>query len=91
MAQTRIVISGTTGESATLTEDEHMECVKFAIEQHVRRQDPGYRRDRFQLHALRGGDVIKEAAEDGADGLLVVTPYDNQASTGRGSIAHYEG
>ena len=27
-----IVICGTTGESATMTEEEHMQCVKFAID-----------------------------------------------------------
>ena len=27
-----IIICGTTGESATMTEEEHMDCVKFAIE-----------------------------------------------------------
>ena len=27
-----IIICGTTGESSTLSEEEHMECIKFAIE-----------------------------------------------------------
>ena len=27
-----IIICGTTGESSTLTEEEHMECIKFTIE-----------------------------------------------------------
>ena len=32
-----IIICGTTGESATMTEEEHMECVKFAIERTKKR------------------------------------------------------
>ena len=32
-----IIICGTTGESATMTEEEHMDCVKFAIERTKKR------------------------------------------------------
>lgn len=81
-----IIICGTTGESATMTEEEHMECVKFAIE-----------RTKGRLPVIAGTgsnctrtaiDMSKEAVEDGADGLLLVTPYYNKA-TQAGLIAHY--
>lgn len=81
-----IIICGTTGESATMTEEEHMECVKFAIER---------TKKRIPVIAGTGSnctrtavEMSREAAENGADGLLVVTPYYNKA-TQQGLIAHY--
>ena len=81
-----IIICGTTGESATMTEEEHMECVKFAID-----------RVKGRLPVIAGTgsnctrtaiDMSKEAADYGADGLLLVTPYYNK-ETQAGLIAHY--
>ncbi|MEZ3434008.1 MAG: 4-hydroxy-tetrahydrodipicolinate synthase [Lachnospiraceae bacterium] len=81
-----IIICGTTGESATMTEEEHMECVKFAID-----------RAKGSIPVIAGTgsnctktavDMSKEAAQYGADGLLLVTPYYNKA-TQAGLIAHY--
>ena len=81
-----IIICGTTGESATMTEEEHMDCVKFAIERTKKRipvvAGTGSNCTRTAI------DMSKEAAESGADGLLVVTPYYNKA-TQAGLIAHY--
>lgn len=81
-----IIICGTTGESATLTEEEHIECVKFAIDRV---------KGRIPVIAGTGSnctrtaiDMSKEAADYGADGLLLVTPYYNKA-TQEGLIAHY--
>ncbi len=81
-----IIICGTTGESATMTEEEHMECVKFAIDR---------AKGRIPVIAGTGSnctktavDMSKEAAQYGADGLLLVTPYYNKA-TQAGLIAHY--
>lgn len=81
-----IIICGTTGESATMTEKEHLECVKFTIDQ-VKGRVPviagtGSNCTRTAI------DMSKEAAEYGADGLLLVTPYYNKA-TQAGLIAHY--
>ena len=82
-----IIICGTTGESSTLSEKEHMECIKFAIE-----------RTKKRLPVIAGTgsnatyttiDMSKEAVEYGADGLLLVTPYYNKA-TQKGLIAHYK-
>ena len=81
-----IIICGTTGESATMTEAEHLECVKFTIER---------TKERIPVIAGTGSnctrtaiDMSKEAEEYGADGLLLVTPYYNKA-TQAGLIAHY--
>lgn len=81
-----IIICGTTGESATMSEKEHMECVKFAIER---------TKGRLPIIAGTGSnctrtaiDMSKEAASYGADGLLVVTPYYNKA-TQDGLVGHY--
>lgn len=81
-----IIICGTTGESATMTEEEHMECVKFAIDR---------AKGRLPVIAGTGSnctktavDMSREAAQYGADGLLLVTPYYNKA-TQAGLIAHY--
>lgn len=81
-----IIICGTTGESATMTEEEHLECVKFTIDQ-VKGRVPviagtGSNCTRTAI------DMSKEAAEYGADGLLLVTPYYNKA-TQAGLIDHY--
>ena len=82
-----IIICGTTGESSTLSEEEHMECIKFTIE-----------RTKKRLPVIAGTgsnatyttiDMSKEAVEYGADGLLLVTPYYNKA-TQKGLIAHYK-
>ncbi|MDD2980213.1 MAG: 4-hydroxy-tetrahydrodipicolinate synthase [Hespellia sp.] len=82
-----IVICGTTGESATLTEQEHMDCIKFAIDR-AKNRNPviagtGSNCTRTAI------ELSKEAAEAGADGLLLVTPYYNK-STQAGLIAHYK-
>ena len=81
-----IVICGTTGESATMTEEEHLDCIKKAIE---------FTKGRVPVIAGTGSnctrtaiELSKEAAEYGADGLLVVTPYYNKA-TQDGLIQHY--
>ena len=82
-----LIICGTTGESSTLSEEEHMQCIKFAVE-----------RAKHRLPVIAGTgsnatyttiDMSKEAVEDGVDGLLIVTPYYNKA-TQSGLTAHYK-
>ena len=82
-----IVICGTSGEASTLTEREHMECVKFTIER---------TKGRIPVIAGTGSNCTKtamelseEAAGYGADGVLVVTPYYNKA-TQKGIVNHYK-
>lgn len=81
-----IVICGTTGESATLSEEEHLEAIRFTIERV---------NHRIPVIAGTGSNctqtaiqMSKEAEEAGADGVLLVTPYYNKA-TQNGLIAHY--
>jgi 4-hydroxy-tetrahydrodipicolinate synthase len=81
-----IVICGTTGESATMTEAEHVECIKKAVE---------FTKGRIPVVAGTGSnatytaiELSKEAEAAGADGLLVVTPYYNKC-TQAGLSAHY--
>lgn len=82
-----IIICGTTGESSTLSEEEHMECIKFAVER---------TKKRVPVIAGTGSnatyttiDMSREAVEYGVDGLLLVTPYYNKA-TQEGLALHYK-
>ena len=82
-----IVICGTSGEAATMTEREHMECVKFTVER---------TKGRIPVIAGTGSnctqsaiELSKEAEKSGVDGLLLVTPYYNKA-TQNGLKAHYK-
>ena len=81
-----IVICGTTGESSTLSHEEHLEAIRFTVE-HVAKRVP--------VIAGTGSNctetaiyLSQEAEKYGADALLVVTPYYNKA-TQKGLIAHY--
>ena len=74
-----IIICGTTGESATMTEEEHVKAVRFTIERV---------NHRIPVIAGTGSNSTATAQKDGADGILVVTPYYNKA-TQNGLIAHY--
>ena len=81
-----IIICGTTGEASTLSHEEHLDVIKFAID-HVK--------GRIPVIAGTGSNCTEtaiylstEAEKYGADGLLVVTPYYNKA-TQKGLIAHF--
>lgn len=81
-----IIINGTTGESATLTDGEKNEIVKFTVER-VNKRVPviagtGSNNTR---HAV---EMSKKACELGVDGLLVVTPYYNKGNE-NGIYEHY--
>ena len=82
-----ILVAGTTGESSTLSFDEHGELVSLAKE---------YIRGRVPLLAGCGSNCTSRACElariacdAGADGLLAVTPYYNKASDD-GLLLHYK-
>lgn len=81
-----IIICGTTGESSTLTDDEHRECIRYTIEK-VNHRVPviAGTGSNDTAYAI---ELSKDAEEMGADALLVVTPYYNKTSQ-RGLIAHY--
>ena len=81
-----IIVCGTTGESATLSEQEHMDVVKYCVDRVAHR---------IPVIAGTGSNstetaimLSKSAEEDGADGVLLVTPYYNKA-TQKGLIAHF--
>lgn len=73
-----IVICGTTGESSTLTDDEHKEAIKFAVER-VNGRIPviAGTGSNDTVYAV---ELTKYACEVGADAMLVVTPYYNKAT-----------
>ena len=81
-----LVPVGTTGESPTLSHDEHKKLIEVCIEQS---------NGRVPVIAGAGSnstseavDFVKHACSAGADGLLVVTPYYNKP-TQSGLLAHY--
>ena len=81
-----IIICGTTGESATLTEEEHSAVIRYAIKK-INKRIPVIAGTGSNCTAT-AIKLSKEAEKDGADGLLLVTPYYNKA-TQNGLIAHY--
>ena len=82
-----IIICGTTGESATMTDEEKKEAIKFTVEK-VNKRIPviaGTGSNNTQ-HSV---ELSKYAEKVGADGLLIVTPYYNK-TTQEGLVKHYE-
>ena len=82
-----IIVCGTTGESATMTDSERKEVMKFAIEKANKRVPivlgTGSNCTRAAV------ELTKYAESIGADGVLVVTPYYNK-TTQEGLVAHYK-
>lgn len=81
-----IIICGTTGESSTLSHEEHLECIKYAVEKTAKR---------IPVIAGTGSNctdtaiyLSTEAEKYGADGVLLVTPYYNKA-TQNGLAEHF--
>ncbi|MBP1592395.1 MAG: 4-hydroxy-tetrahydrodipicolinate synthase [Oscillospiraceae bacterium] len=81
-----IIVCGTTGESSTMTDEEHKECIRYCVEKTAKRvpviAGTGSNDTAYAI------ELSKEAESLGADGLLVVTPYYNK-STQRGLVAHF--
>lgn len=81
-----IVSVGTTGESATLTHEEHIQCVNFCVETVAGRipviAGAGSNNTVESIH------LAQAAKEAGADALLCVAPYYNKPNQ-RGLLAHY--
>ena len=81
-----IIVCGTTGEASTMTDDEHIECIRFAVEKTAGRipviAGTGSNDTKYAV------ELSKIAQEKGADGLLLVTPYYNKASQ-KGLVAHF--
>lgn len=81
-----IIICGTTGESATMTDEEHVECIKYAVEKTAGRVP--VIAGTGSNHTEYAVNLSKEAEKLGADALLCVTPYYNKTSQA-GLIAHF--
>lgn len=82
-----IIVCGTTGESSTMTHEEHIEAVKYCVEKVA---------GRVPVVAGAGSNCTREAVslavkaeEVGANGLLCVTPYYNKATQG-GLFEYYK-
>ena len=82
-----IIVCGTTGESATMTDEERKQTIKYAIDKVAGRvpiiAGTG---SNNTIHAI---EMAKYAESVGTDGLLIVTPYYNK-TTQAGLIAHYK-
>lgn len=81
-----IIICGTTGEASTLTHEEHLDVIRYAVEKVNKR---------LPVIAGTGSNctetavyLSQEAEKYGADAVLLVTPYYNKA-TQKGLIAHF--
>lgn len=81
-----IIVCGTTGEASTMTDEEHIECIRYCVKRTAKR---------VPVIAGTGSNdtayavaLSKEAEAAGVDALLVVTPYYNKASQ-RGLVAHF--
>lgn len=81
-----IVICGTTGESPALNHEEHTECIRYTVKKVAGRvpviAGTGSNDTQYAIQ------LSKQAQQDGADALLLVTPYYNKTSQA-GLIAHY--
>ncbi len=82
-----IIACGTTGESSTLTHEEHLEVIRYCVEAVA---------GRVPVVAGTGSNctetavyLSREAEKSGADALLLVSPYYNKA-TQNGLYAHYK-
>lgn len=81
-----IVICGTTGESATMTDEEHVECIRYAVEKTAKRVP--VIAGTGSNHTEYAVNLSKTAEKLGADALLCVTPYYNKTSQA-GLEAHF--
>lgn len=82
-----IVVCGTTGEAATLTDEEHRDIIEFTVK-HIAGKIPviagtGSNDTSYSV------ELSRHAAQVGADALLLVTPYYNKCSQA-GLVKHFE-
>lgn len=82
-----LIVCGTTGESATMTEKERLDTIRFAVE---------ITKKRVPVIAGTGSnntenviEMNEKVKELGVDGVLIVTPYYNK-TTQKGLIEHYK-
>ena len=81
-----IVACGTTGESATMSKEEHCDVIAYTVKK-VAKRVPVIA-GTGSNDTLFAAELSKEAEELGADAILSVTPYYNKTSQS-GLIRHY--
>lgn len=81
-----VVVCGTTGEASTMPDEEHLECIGYAVKR-IAGKIPviAGTGSNDTAHAI---SLSKRAEKLGADGLLQVTPYYNKTSQ-RGLVKHF--
>ncbi len=81
-----VIVAGTTGEASTMTDEEHIEIIRYTVEKVAKRvpviAGTGSNDTYYAI------ELSKQAQEAGADALLQVTPYYNKTSQ-RGLAAHF--
>ena len=81
-----MIICGTTGEACTLSDQEHVDAIEFAVK-HTAGRVPVIAGTGSNDTAY-SAELSKTAEQLGADGLLVVTPYYNKTTQG-GLVKHF--
>lgn len=82
-----LIICGTTGEASTMCDEEHLECIKIAVDR-VNGRIPVIA-GTGSNDTRHGISLTKNAARLGVDASLQVTPYYNK-TTPKGLIAHFK-
>lgn len=82
-----IIICGTTGEASTLTDEEQIDCVRYAVEV-VNKRIPVIA-GAGSNHTSHAIELAQGCEKAGADAVLLVTPYYNK-TTQKGLIKHYK-
>ncbi|OUQ58886.1 4-hydroxy-tetrahydrodipicolinate synthase [Tyzzerella sp. An114] len=82
-----IIICGTTGEASTLTDEEQIDCVRYAVEV-VNKRIPVIA-GAGSNHTAHAIELAQGCEKAGADAVLLVTPYYNK-TTQKGLIEHYK-
>lgn len=82
-----VIICGTTGEPATMPDEEHLSCIEYAV-QHVNHRIPVIA-GTGSNDTRHGCELSRKAADLGADALLLVTPYYNK-TTREGLVQHFK-
>lgn len=82
-----LIVCGTTGESATMTEKERKDAIKFVVD--IAKKRVPVIAGTGSNNTIQAIAMTKYAEEVGCDGCLVVTPYYNK-TTQAGLVAHYK-
>jgi 4-hydroxy-tetrahydrodipicolinate synthase len=81
-----LVVCGTTGESSTMSDEEHIEVIRYCVERTAGRVP--VIAGTGSNDTIYAAELSKEAEKAGADALLLVTPYYNKTSQ-KGLVSHF--